>query len=552
MPFGFGFQFGFARAANAIQWLSLSAMNASNTAPLDSLVGDDVTQIATGAVTIPAYVDEVLGADLVDAGIVAASWTASGTSTIADDDGAVKITYTDNVNGGYLALSAAGDLSTNLTIGQRYRVNFNAKKGTGSPSPRTDTGDTVAVTTTDYAPYTFTFVATSATNNVFYAYPGVGGSIWIKDVVIRPRSDAGLYLTTISANNPAIPGAGYRDSAWYATDSEGAAIATPTVLASGLTRYDGSGLGNVILPSFTNKCTCMKYNPTATTGLTQGGDAGAVLSIVDDTAALTAAGLISLCTLGDVYKLDNSAGVATAYVLSGATGAVTTKHSASAYVRGGAGRVGISGLTSTSFGASESYVKRQVENITIDGTSRATIVLAEIGSVVYFILPSLTETTTAPPFPVITLPTDAAAASTMAARYTSIPGTNLGTAFNFVLYSYAASGRVWNMLYDGTNILKHDGTNIVFTDGTTTLSAALAITANTQYHIGLDTTPGAWSLSVEGTEVDSDATGDAVTWGETVYIGSKVVTGTASETLSGTLTVLQSSSDAMFDETSEL
>lgn len=146
-------------------------------------------------------------------------------------------------------------------------------------------------------------------------------------------------------------------------------------------------------PVRTNKVTCRKSDPVDTSGLTKGGDAAAILSVVDDTAALTAAGLIGICNSGKVYKLDNSLGVLSSVVdFSGATGN-TNNHSIKiiAKTNGTECKIrtnfaeGIVSFTNTTYAVIKS------ENIVIGGTGRLFTLQASAGAIVYFILPDLQE-----------------------------------------------------------------------------------------------------------------------------------------------------------------
>jgi hypothetical protein len=140
----------------------------------------------------------------------------------------------------------------------------------------------------------------------------------------------------------------------------------------------------------TNKCTCRKANPTDTSNLTKSGDAAAVLSVVDDTAALAAAGLDKICTSGKVYKLDNSAGIiaATASLIGNTTDGSTYSHSI--YFRGsGEGTLKLNaGGKAIIFGSA--YTRDGEDGVVSSGV-RNMAVVANAGAIVYFILPQLEE-----------------------------------------------------------------------------------------------------------------------------------------------------------------
>ena len=177
-------------------------------------------------------------------------------------------------------------------------------------------------------------------------------------------------------------------------------------------------------PARTNKCTCLKFNPTDTTNITKSGDAAAVLSVVDDTAALTAAGLIGVCTSGKVYKLDNSAGSTDGVAsISGATGNVNV-HSTAIYARGGSASSGRTGFSNASGSTTNivltTYSRLLSENRTPVNTGNTNVVYASPGKVVYFILPQLEEGAFATP-PIFDPLNDSLTSITRAATNLSLP-----------------------------------------------------------------------------------------------------------------------------------
>ena len=148
------------------------------------------------------------------------------------------------------------------------------------------------------------------------------------------------------------------------------------------------GLG--VWEARTNKCTNFNANPTDLTGMSKSGDAAATLTVVDDVAALEAAGLQGLCTSGKVYALNNSAGSANAFVdISGVTGN-TNAHSLSIFMRALAGSPGIryNGVTYGSPVAA--YTRLLAENITATSGNRFAVI-APPGAVAHFILNQLEE-----------------------------------------------------------------------------------------------------------------------------------------------------------------
>lgn len=173
--------------------------------------------------------------------------------------------------------------------------------------------------------------------------------------------------------------------------SSGLAETTSGVLvpfASGAPRITDRGL--LIEEARTNKVTIHNANPVDLTGVARSGDAASTLTLVNDAAALAAAGLSGVVTGGQVFRLDNSAGVATAFAsFSGATGN-TNPHRGTVYVRGGTGVLAMAGSGSSAFPASVGYVRREAA-MTPDTTARTLYLRADAGQVLYIILPVLEE-----------------------------------------------------------------------------------------------------------------------------------------------------------------
>jgi len=93
--------------------------------------------------------------------------------------------------------------------------------------------------------------------------------------------------------------------------------------------------GLLLEPTSTNISTTHNYNPTTTAGWTKGGDAAATFTVVPDTFGLISPSEISnLATLGNVYELDNTLGVADAYVDLDNILNTTNKMTLSMYVSG--------------------------------------------------------------------------------------------------------------------------------------------------------------------------------------------------------------------------
>jgi hypothetical protein len=267
--------------------------------------------------------------------------------------------------------------------------------------------------------------------------------------------------------------------------------------------------------------TCRKFNPVDTTNLTKSGDAAAVLSVVDDTAALTAAGLDKICTSGKVYKLDNSGGGNIAYAdISGGSGNLNPQ-SLSWYSRAvGAAYLRFNNANHPTSASTTGYAQQKFESRTPTSTGAAFSIYLAPGSIVYFILPQLEEGAFATP-PIFDPLNDSLTSITRAATNLTDPLT-LAPQLQLVVIP-AATGTAGTLLDDGTNRLSYNGTNLIFTDGVTTLSAAATLTAGTAYTIGVKGLVGDWALSVNGTDIDTD-TGSLVTWG-TVNLGRNAADG---------------------------
>lgn len=91
--------------------------------------------------------------------------------------------------------------------------------------------------------------------------------------------------------------------------------------------------GLLVEAARTNKCTNFNANPTDLTNVGYGGDPALVVSVVDDSAALAAAGLGGVCTSGKVYKADNSLAAGGSFIAIDGLSGNTNVHVASAWAR---------------------------------------------------------------------------------------------------------------------------------------------------------------------------------------------------------------------------
>lgn len=186
------------------------------------------------------------------------------------------------------------------------------------------------------------------------------------------------------------------------------------------------GRGLRVTAGAVNKCEAFTA-PSDLTGLTKTGDAAASLTVVDDSDNMPA-WLVAL-TGGMVYKLDNSAGNGDAFVgVLGQTGNTNT-HTISVLARSEhvVGRFGLGVNAVMSGGIAGGYIFEKV-TLTPTNTSNNLYFRAVSGSIIYFALPQLTETSEAVDY----IPTSGTAASAGADQETFDLGlsggvwTNLG------------------------------------------------------------------------------------------------------------------------------
>ena len=527
----------------------LAALNPSRTNPLDADPGTDLAQVATS----PAYVPDKDGViRIIGPGVVAIpgatpSWdTAQGatlgaelytaanalgwadqnsTTDVTQSTGALVSAVSSPTDGSNFALlvesnttptSAAraytGPFGTSgmfleVTVrarhvgtGGNWRVGLATSTTLGSMYPG------YAVVTPAQTTYqTYTFRTTVSTVRFFV----------IED---STTNDGGLYIDNLSVKEVT--------PTWLDTG----AYVTKTLLANGVSSYTGGGQGNPALgvmfaPSVTNKVTSHKAVPTVLTNVTKGGDAASTLTLATDATALTAAGLGNICT-GNVFVLDNSAGVAVATATFGGTTGNTNKHTIAAYIRKSAGSGTSVMRLSSGAGATtitgSAYSRYAATNLTPANSSEQLVIEAGIGDVLHIILPHLTETTV--DGSLIFASPETTAAVTRAARYLTMPGANLGVESKFTV-TLNELGREQRLISDGVRMLWLTAANeLSFTDGTTTITGASGFVVGTASEVRLDTTAGAWRILVNDVQIASGA-GAAVTWGSTIYLGSST-TGT--------------------------
>lgn len=308
-----------------------------------------------------------------------------------------------------------------------------------------------------------------------------------------------------------------RGSAAWAFNSAGVLVP----FASGVPRIVPSPVGLMSVlrePQRTNKCVNYNAVPNGSlTGVSKGGDAAATLTEVDDSAALAAAGLSTVCSSGKVFKLDNSAGSTNAYAsISGPTGN-TNDHSFSAYVRGSGTCLLRTGYTtvadSVASALTSGYVRRvgrHSSGLTSGAKNASDVVwiLAYPGAIVYFILNQLEEgafETT----PIVT----AGSAVTrvrdqVSFSYAIGAASPASTFFDGVLTSSSGSpvllgnhtGPVasWVYVQGSTNLGS-------MYNGTSALSTANTYTANTRLRIASSAGATGRSVCLNGGSVASDS-----------------------------------------------
>ncbi|SHO65804.1 hypothetical protein SAMN02745172_02451 [Pseudoxanthobacter soli DSM 19599] len=167
--------------------------------------------------------------------------------------------------------------------------------------------------------------------------------------------------------------------------------------------YLGGSRRLVLENALTNKVFGRKHNPVDLSQLSKGGDAAAVLSVVDDSAALVAGGLGAICTSGTVYQLDNTAGTTEAIMgFSGPTGNVNP-HCVQAWMRG-SGTVSLrlaDNTSAVSVPLTTAWAQYQSAAGVPTATNMTMRAIVPAGGVLYLILPGLYEAATAPHAPII-------------------------------------------------------------------------------------------------------------------------------------------------------
>ena len=143
---------------------------------------------STSYAKIPADVKSTLSGELVDSN-VASSWTDnSDSSTISNITGGVSIAD-DSSYSDLGKLNNAGLLSTDLTLGKLYKVQFDSyHNGTGTPSVRLKDGSANQV------------IDVTSSNTTYIRY--ILANTSVNEIMLRTQdneSGSVVYLTNVSS-----------------------------------------------------------------------------------------------------------------------------------------------------------------------------------------------------------------------------------------------------------------------------------------------------------------------------------------------------------------
>jgi hypothetical protein len=230
----------------------------------------------------------------------------------------------------------------------------------------------------------------------------IGQDLTIPTLTLMRPTATGLSLN-FAAGNYRSGGvdlgslAGVQGWSFSRTGAATAATAAGTLVAfaTGTPRVTDLGL-LLETPARTNKISVYNANPPDLAGMVKTGDAAATVTRVSDTAALAAAGLSSVATSGQVWKLDNSGGTSTAVATASGSVGNTNPHSLSVWVRGsGSVRLRLSGVNSSVFAPGAAYAWVTTLNVTPNSPGDQWSIWCATGSVAWFILPGLEEATSA-------------------------------------------------------------------------------------------------------------------------------------------------------------
>ena len=133
------------------------------------------------------------------------AWTVYGTNTIENDSNSLKITYDNDARGAYVWLKDASDLSSDLTIGQLYKLTFDAKVDSGNSVDVTIStmgSAPVTVTATDFTSGTIYFIAANTNSTYIDTRNMAGGEIiWLDNISLKPVNGNGGLMTSMTASD---------------------------------------------------------------------------------------------------------------------------------------------------------------------------------------------------------------------------------------------------------------------------------------------------------------------------------------------------------------
>lgn len=293
----------------------------------------------------PNAVGQVLRQELAPATMAAANFAAGGVGAALSNPTGSQLTIT---NGS--AAEASANLTASTVIGVFYEVVLTLVSKVGGGSG---------------------FVVIGASNMALGGVPGTYRKI------IQVTSVGTIRIAVGTTNlNDAITVSGFSCKAVYGNHrSQSSAGARGTLSA----RY--------------NKVTARNANPVDLTnlGLINATNGLATLTVVNDAAALAAASLDKICTLGKVYKLDNTLGDTAAHANVAAAAGNLNTHFVTAWIRGsGQGRIAISNAAPAYANLPAGFTKTQVSltPLAVGDVFRAS---AQPGAIIYFILPDFRE-----------------------------------------------------------------------------------------------------------------------------------------------------------------
>jgi hypothetical protein len=314
-----------------------------------------------------------------------------------------------------------------------------------------------------------------------------------------------------------------------------------------LPRFDytlGSGgacKGLLIEEARTNSLTGVNLvNPTSTAQWITFGDAAGVFSVVDDTTALTSAGLFGLCSSGKVFKIDNSAGTTSFYARFNSTitiGSATWTYSG--YVRG-SGAITFQNNSGTWSGTTSPAVSNVYQRLTSTGVGAVSPtnfrIEASAGSVLYFILLQAEEgafVTSAIPNTGSSVTRNADAVSMTGTNfsdwYNATEGTlqvigSMNTASTSIFQTFAMIGDANNSLQIFNNLSASRFRGDIYSGGSIqkafTYTAAGAPASGTTYNIIVGLKANDFAMAINGNTVATANSGLMPVSPSALYIGS--------------------------------